>query len=83
MNQPDMNEPDIEHRLRDAIEAIIGSAPYALCFDATPLEDMFSDEPLTITQVVQPLRQATYTTRGLFEAGSDILACTPIEGDTE
>lgn len=83
MNQSDMNEPDIEHRLRDAIEAIIGSAPYALCFDATPLEDMFSDEPFTITQVVQPLRQATYTTRGLFEAGSDILTCEPREGDNE
>lgn len=83
MNQPDMNEPDIEHRLRDAIETIIGSAPYALCFDDTPLEDMFDIEPATCMRVVQPLRQATYTTRGLFEAGSDILACTPIEGDTE
>ena len=78
-----MEENNIEQQLRNAIEAIIGSAPYALCFDATPLEDMFSDEPFTITQVVQPLRQATYTTRGLFEAGSDILACTPIEGDNE
>lgn len=74
---------NIEQQLRDAIETIIGAAPYALCFDATPIEDMFSDEPFTITQVVQPLRQATYTTRGLFEAGSDTLACTPIEGDTE
>lgn len=78
-----MEENNIEQQLRDAIEAIIGSAPYALCFDATPLEDMFSDEPLTITQVVQPLRQATYTTRGLFESGCDILTCELREGDTE
>lgn len=83
MHQPDINDPDTEHSLRDAIETIIGSAPYALCFDATPLEDMFSDEPLTIIQVVQPLRQATYTTRGLFESGCDILTCEPREGDTE
>ena len=83
MHQPDINAPDTEHRLRDAIETIIGSAPYALCFDATPLEDMFSDEPLTITQVVQPLRQATYTTRGLFESGCDILTCELREGDAE
>lgn len=47
MNQPDMNEPDIEHRLRDAIETIIGSAPYALCFDDTPLEGMFDEGPRT------------------------------------
>lgn len=78
-----MEENNIEQQLRNAIEAIIGSAPYALCFDATPLEDMFSDEPLTITQVVQPLRQATYTTRGLFESGCDILTCELREGDTE
>lgn len=78
-----MEENNIEQQLRDAIEAIIGSAPYALCFDATPLEDMFSDEPLTIVQVVQPLRQATYTTRGLFESGCDILTCELREGDTE
>lgn len=74
---------NIEQQLRDAIETIIGSAPYALCFDATPLEDMFSDEPFTITQVVQPLRQATYTTRGLFEAGCDILTCELREEDNE
>ena len=67
MNQPDINAPDTEHRLRDAIETI----------------NMFSDEPLTITQVVQPRRQATYTTRGLFESGCDILTCEPREGDTE
>lgn len=78
-----MEENNIEQQLRDAIEAIIGSAPYALCFDDTPLEDMFDNEPATCMRVVQPLRQATYTTRGLFEAGSDILACTPIEGDNE
>ena len=78
-----MEENNIEQQLRNAIEAIIGSAPYALCFDATPLEDMFSDEPLTITQVVQPLRQATYTTRGLFESGCDLLTCELREGDTE
>ena len=78
-----MEENNIEQQLRNAIEAIIGSAPYALCFDATPLEDMFSDEPLTITQVVQPLRQATYTTRGLFEAGCDLLTCELREGDAE
>lgn len=78
-----MEENNIEQQLRDAIEAIIGSAPYALCFDATPLEDMFSDEPLTIVQVVQPLRQATYTTRGLFESGCDILTCELREGDTD
>lgn len=78
-----MEENNIEQQLRDAIEAIIGSAPYALCFDATPLEDMFSDEPFTIVQVVQPLRQATYTTRGLFESGCDILTCELREGDTE
>lgn len=83
MNQPDINAPDTEHRLRDAIETIIGSAPYALCFDATPLEDMFSDEPLTVIQVVQPRRQATYTTRGLFESGCDILTCELREGDTD
>lgn len=83
MHQPDINAPDTEHRLRDAIETIIGSAPYALCFDATPLEDMFSDEPPTITQVVQPRRQATYTTRGLFESGCDILTRELREGDTE
>ena len=78
-----MEENNIEQQLRNAIEAIIGSAPYALCFDATPLEDMFSDEPLTITQVVQPLRQATYTTRGLFESGCDLLTCELREGDTD
>lgn len=78
-----MEENNIEQQLRDAIEAIIGSAPYALCFDATPLEDMFSDEPFTITQVVQPLRQATYTTRGLFESGCDILTCELREEDNE
>ena len=78
-----MEENNIEQQLRDAIEAIIGSAPYALCFDATPLEDMFSDEPFIITQVVQPLRQATYTTRGLFESGCDILTCELREGDTD
>lgn len=44
MNQPDMNEPDIEHRLRDAIETIIGSAPYALCFDATPTKTTTSNQ---------------------------------------
>ena len=78
-----MEENNIEQQLRDAIEAIIGSAPYALCFDATPLEDMFSDEPFTIIQVVQPRRQATYTTRGLFESGCDILTCELREGDLE
>lgn len=83
MKGTSVEENNIEQQLRDAIEAIIGSAPYALCFDATPLEDMFSDEPFTITQVVQPLRQATYTTRGLFESGCDILTCELREGDNE
>ena len=83
MKGTSVEENNIEQQLRDAIEAIIGSAPSALCFDATPLEDMFSDEPFTITQVVQPLRQATYTTRGLFEAGSDTLTFEPREGDNE
>lgn len=83
MKGTSVGENNIEQQLRDTIEAIIGSAPYALCFDATPLEDMFSDEPFTITQVVQPLRQATYTTRGLFESGCDILTCELREGDNE
>ena len=83
MNQPDMNEPDIEHRLRDAIETIIASPPYALCNDGSPIEDILGDDPATTIQTVQPLRQATYTTRGLFEAGCDILTCELREGDDE
>ena len=78
-----MEENNIEQQLRDAIETIIELAPYALCFDATPLEDMFSDEPFTIIQVVQSRRQATYTTRGLLESGCDSLTCEPREGDLE
>lgn len=76
-------DPTVEERLRAAIETVIGPAPYALCFDGTPIEDMFDDDPLTTIQVVQPLRQATYTTRGLFESGCDILTCELREGNDE
>jgi len=76
-------EEDLEQRLRTAIEAVIGTAPYALCFDCSPIEDILGDDPATTIQTVQPLRQATYTTRGLFEAGCDILTCELREGDDE
>ena len=44
---------------------------------------ILGDDPATTIQTVQPLRQATYTTRGLFEAGCDILTCELREGDDE